>query len=205
MKSKPAQHYHQRYRQRTKQKAAAREVAQVTRIATTRTCGDCTLCCTVLGVDELQKPPGTSCQHLLQIGQVGEAPQGCSIYGQHPESCRAYACLWRTGGIRDEELRPDRIGVIFDQVMRLAMNGEELSIATRYKAINAREAYVGAADQGLARQALRVLGQWRPILTIGPDGQTRSLSGPDSLVQAMLKEANLHPTDLSTGKTILVD
>lgn len=200
-----------RYRQRTKRKTIAEEIANAKRIRASRVCGECTLCCTVMGVDELNKGPGVPCQHLLQIdANPLTGNSGCSIYGQHPESCRAYACMWRTGAIEDEDMRPDLIGVIFDQVMRLALDHDgdgvtRPSIATRYKAINIREAYPGAADQGKARMAVRILGQWNPLLLIGPDGKTRMLCGPDHICHAMLKEAGINPDDVSTGKVVFVD
>lgn len=52
-----------------------------------RTCGTCTLCCKVLEVQSLAKPPGQWCVHVLK-------GRGCGIHGAHPADCRAFACGW---------------------------------------------------------------------------------------------------------------
>jgi len=72
----------------------------------TRHCGECTACCTVLTVAELDKPGGEPCPHAVQ---------GCSIYDRRPKACRDYQCLWRAG-IGSLEQRPDRIGIVFTPV-----------------------------------------------------------------------------------------
>ena len=70
-----------------------------------RKCGDCNRCCDLIGVDELGKPPDTPCNKLCGTG--------CSIYGQHPRSCRDYACAWLMGFLREHN-RPDELGAVFD-------------------------------------------------------------------------------------------
>ena len=74
--------------------------------AASRSCGTCSLCCTVLRVDELDKRAGDDCLH-----QRGE--NGCGIYESRPAICRSYQCLWRQGGLEDDE-RPDATGGIVD-------------------------------------------------------------------------------------------
>ena len=64
------------------------------------------MCCTVLRVDELKKRAGDDCRHQ-------RGAQGCGIYEDRPEICRAYQCLWRQGGLEDDE-RPDATGGIVD-------------------------------------------------------------------------------------------
>jgi hypothetical protein len=73
-----------------------------------RSCGACSACC-LLGVKELGKPLWEHCPHEVPGG-------GCDIYGKHPEGCRQYHCLYLAGVLEGgEELRPDRLGVIFDK------------------------------------------------------------------------------------------
>lgn len=74
-----------------------------------RSCGECTLCCTLLRVDELRKLGGTPCRQL----RGSPAPPGCGIHATRPGICRAYACLWLSGGLEDED-RPDRLGAVLD-------------------------------------------------------------------------------------------
>jgi hypothetical protein len=73
-----------------------------------RQCGECSLCCTVLRVDEIAKLGGTRCQHVRDGG-------GCGIHAQRPGICRAYECLWLRGKLRDGD-RPDRLGAVLDLV-----------------------------------------------------------------------------------------
>ena len=72
-----------------------------------RVCGACSLCCTLLRVDELGKPGGTHCIHQSSNGS------GCGIHATRPPICRAYRCLWLQGSL-DEEDRPDRLGAVLD-------------------------------------------------------------------------------------------
>jgi hypothetical protein len=74
-----------------------------------RSCGDCTLCCTVLRVDELRKLGGVPCENLRTN------PPGCGIHATRPRICRRYRCLWLQGKL-DEGDRPDRLGAVLDLV-----------------------------------------------------------------------------------------
>lgn len=73
-----------------------------------RSCGACSLCCTVLRVDALHKLGGVRCVHQRAEG-------GCGIYAARPSICRAYRCLWLRGSLREED-RPDRLGAVLDLV-----------------------------------------------------------------------------------------
>jgi hypothetical protein len=68
-------------------------------------CGACTMCCQVLDIPELKKPPGPLCPHGVPGG-------GCSIYARRPQVCRDFECDW----LRDRELgprlKPNLTGVI---------------------------------------------------------------------------------------------
>lgn len=72
-----------------------------------RSCGSCTACCDVIGVEEIHKPEFTPCKHLCGTG--------CKVYQNRPQQCRNYMCgykaLWTPN---DEKWRPDNLGVIFD-------------------------------------------------------------------------------------------
>ena len=67
--------------------------------------GDCSLCCQVLRVDELAKLGGVPCIHQ----DVGA--KGCSIHPSRPKICRAYRCLWLSGGLAEAD-RPHRLGAV---------------------------------------------------------------------------------------------
>lgn len=95
-----------------------------------RSCGSCSLCCTVLRVDELGKLGGTPCRHQ----RPGHPEGGCGIHSSRPAVCRGYRCLWLSGSL-DEEDRPDRLGA----VLSLASEG---AIPTLF----VHEAEVGSFD-----------------------------------------------------------
>jgi len=52
-----------------------------------RGCGDCTLCCKVMAVEEIAKPAGQWCRHC-------RPGRGCGIYDHRPAECRSFNCLW---------------------------------------------------------------------------------------------------------------
>jgi hypothetical protein len=86
---------------RTAERMAAREAAGLQ-----RSCGECSLCCVALRVDELGKLAGEPCPKLGPAG-------GCTIHATRPRVCREYHCHWLEGGLEGGD-RPDRIGGIVD-------------------------------------------------------------------------------------------
>jgi hypothetical protein len=66
-----------------------------------RSCAGCTLCCKVLGIEALQKPPNTWCKHC-------EPAKGCRIYDDRPEECRTFNCSYLTDAHIGEEWKPSR-------------------------------------------------------------------------------------------------
>jgi hypothetical protein len=54
---------------------------------TARACGDCTLCCKVMAIEELAKPAGQWCRHC-------KPGCFCLIYQTRPSECRDFNCLW---------------------------------------------------------------------------------------------------------------
>jgi hypothetical protein len=66
-----------------------------------RACGDCSLCCKILGVEEIQKPVGKWCQHC-------KAGRGCLIYESRPAACQHFACQWLIDGSFGDEWKPRR-------------------------------------------------------------------------------------------------
>lgn len=101
-----------------------------------RGCGECSLCCTVLRVDELAKLGGVDCVHQNASGP------GCAIHAQRPGICRAYRCLWLQGGLGDED-RPDRLRAVLDVVA----SGPDVRLEIR-------EAEPGAFDGSQRLQAI---------------------------------------------------
>lgn len=70
-----------------------------------RECGSCTLCCKLMRVKELEKPPGSWCAHC-------RPGRGCGIYEARPQECRVFLCDWLTHAELGPEWRPDKSKMI---------------------------------------------------------------------------------------------
>jgi hypothetical protein len=66
-----------------------------------RACGDCTLCCKVMAIEELAKPAGSWCPHC-------RPRQGCLRYADRPAECRSFSCLWLVNELLDASWKPNR-------------------------------------------------------------------------------------------------
>jgi hypothetical protein len=67
-------------------------------------CGDCTVCCLALRIDEFGKQAGVMCQHCTG--------KGCGIYETRYDVCRGFLCGYRLLPKLGEAWRPDRSGVL---------------------------------------------------------------------------------------------
>lgn len=122
----------------------------------TRSCGDCTVCCTVMGVKALDKPVDVTCQHLYKGDDPGigscsrcgkeDGPcncKGCGIYAKRPSSCKEFHCAWRHSFdfFPEFEGRPDRLGVMFDMATAKVFPGGAFVVReSREGAVDAIEA-----------------------------------------------------------------
>ena len=70
-----------------------------------RVCGTCNFCCKVMEIAELAKPAGQWCAH-------SPPGKGCGIYGDRPQSCRDFSCLWLLDERLPDHFRPDRTKVV---------------------------------------------------------------------------------------------
>ena len=84
----------------------------------TNHCQGCSLCCKLLGVVAIPKPPGILCWHC-------RPGHGCTKYRQpdFPTECDNYACLWlqthqEGRSPLSQQLRPDRSKVVIDHRLR---------------------------------------------------------------------------------------
>jgi Fe-S-cluster containining protein len=76
--------------------------------APTRKCGTCIACCVHLGIEALNKRPGTPCAHLTRASDA----RRCSIYASRPRACQTYKCGWIEGLLDERTGRPDRSGLL---------------------------------------------------------------------------------------------
>jgi hypothetical protein len=66
-----------------------------------KVCGDCTLCCKVMAIEEFAKPAGSWCTHC-------KPRRGCLIYADRPAECRSFRCLWLVNDLLDEHWKPNK-------------------------------------------------------------------------------------------------
>jgi len=67
------------------------------------------MCCKLLRIEELQKPAGDWCVHVVR-------GKGCGIYENRPGPCRAFRCYWLLQPKLDDAWRPDRAGFLLRDV-----------------------------------------------------------------------------------------
>jgi hypothetical protein len=124
-----------------------------------RVCGECTACCTVLAISELQKPARWACDHV--------DCSGCGIYENRPQTCRDFQCAWLRDDIPgDASLRPDKLGVLFDFFYSTATGG------SRFVAF---ELWNGAFDEAPAAALLDMIAKVRQVELSYRDGTWRTI------------------------------
>ncbi len=74
-------------------------------MATERTCGECSLCCKLMGVHALDKPKGVWCRHF-------QRGAGCNIYDQRPAECSTFVCQWLVNEHVGPEWQPNRCKMV---------------------------------------------------------------------------------------------
>lgn len=131
-----------------------------------RKCGDCTACCTLLGVSSLNKPKNTKCEH--------QCKKGCAIYDKRPEGCRAFECLWLRGAFGPLD-RPDKLGIVF------STTNPDVPIDTPVgqfpQGLVAMEMFEGAAK---TKKGQKILARTRhvPVIVVPPNDGPRQLLVP---------------------------
>lgn len=135
-------------------------------IAEGKSCGDCGLCCKLIGVESLNKPQFVWCKSYRKGA-------GCKIYEDRPADCRAFICYWMHVPNLGEEWRPDRAGF----VMHIADGGSRLNIETDPATPQSwrREPFYSTfrdwAAKGAGRGLTLVVWMGRRCLEITPTGE----------------------------------
>ena len=131
-----------------------------------KSCGECSLCCSVLEIDELKKPAGPPCPSCRRDG-------GCEVYATRPQVCRDFECEWLTDRTLTRPFRPDRIGTLFmeahDADEYRAVTAPERPYAWRQPRVFAH--LVAMAKSGRTVVAKAGLSSWR-IFASGEWGPT---------------------------------
>lgn len=69
-----------------------------------RVCGECSLCCRLPRIGDLDKKANVWCVYC-------EQGKGCNIYQYRPRVCREYECAWLANPGLADRYRPDLIGL----------------------------------------------------------------------------------------------
>jgi hypothetical protein len=146
-------------------------------VSAARSCGECTLCCTLLRVDELRKLGGTACRQL----RAPPAAPGCGIHATRPGICRAYACLWLSGGLGEED-RPDRLGAVLDlategAVTRLRVHEASPGAYERSPRLRGIVARYRASMPVRISDVSRASDPDAPVRELGPAGEETRIEG----------------------------
>jgi uncharacterized protein len=132
-----------------------------------KACGECSMCCKVLDIDELQKPAGPFCPNCIAGG-------GCKIYADRPDVCRDFICLWKDDRSLSPQMRPDRVGTILmeddDSQEYRAVCDPDTPLAWRTPLVfkhlvaMAKSGRVVVAKAGLKSWRIRESGEWGPYV-----------------------------------------
>ena len=115
-------------------------------------CGECSMCCKLMTIPELDKKDGQWCRHV-KLGK------GCTIYKDRPETCVGFKCIWLQGNLgSDISLRPDKCKVVLgtgtngivaafvDKTYPLAWMDEPMYSVLKQLAIMTGRVVIGVGD-----------------------------------------------------------
>jgi len=72
-------------------------------------CDGCTVCCKLIEIPWMDSPRGEYCKEC-------EPNVGCRIYDHAPEECLKFRCAYNQVPKCNINLRPDKLGIIFDKI-----------------------------------------------------------------------------------------
>lgn len=153
-------------------------------------CGSCCACCTILGIEELDKPPNEDCRHLVSLDVAPEPPKGgcCTAYDDRPGACRTFECLWLRGvfGGQNPHHRPDRLGLMFN------LQPEDF-VAGPIPC--GHEAWPGASREGPGLEFLEELKRRCLVLVKRLDGRPAEIIGPPTMLKDLQDKMTRHAND----------
>jgi hypothetical protein len=131
----------------------------------TRSCGDCSACCTHLPIPEgvvgpAAKPGGVPCPHL--------AKRGCGRYDERPVICSRFRCAWLATEDWADAWRPDRSGLLC--LREILADGQPAALV--------QETRSGALLEPPAKDILLALmHSCVHVVVVCPDGKRRRMHG----------------------------
>lgn len=114
-----------------------------------RNCGQCSLCCKLLHVIELEKPAGKWCEHCKP------GMGGCTIYNERPQICRGYFCGWMLSANVGDEWYPLQCHMVLSLCKLDGINVVTVTVDERFPTIWMEPLYHGQL-RTMAAHGLRV-------------------------------------------------
>lgn len=146
-----------------------------------RSCGSCTVCCKVPGIDDkdLQKPVGLWCQYC-----DNKSARPCTIYETRPDTCKNFECLWLTDDAKalNDDMRPDRSRMMLTTVVG------DIGVMPP-GAIMAWEVIPGAFDSPRNKKVIDRISNKVPMLLMFLGGG-RKIVGPPEAMQEISRKVN---------------
>jgi hypothetical protein len=127
-----------------------------------RQCGDCSLCCKVLGIPELDKPKDSWCPNFA-------AGAGCRIYQDRPPSCRDFICRWLTDSTMGPEWKPSVCKMVIDSRPGLFVVHADPAVSTPWRAAPYLPVLKRLSAQGLTKGVIVMVIERRRTIVILPD------------------------------------
>jgi len=139
-------------------------------------CGECSLCCKVMGIPELKKPKDASCVHIVP-------GKGCEIYGQRPLSCRAFACHWILDSAIADAWKPSACHMVVEAKQRSTV----IHVDPDFEGVWKSEPYFSEiraiAKAGLTKGSMTlVIEKLRTIVVLPDEEIDLGFLGPDARI-----------------------
>jgi hypothetical protein len=129
-----------------------------------RQCGDCSLCCKVLGIPELEKPKDAWCPNFL-------AGTGCRIYADRPPSCRNFVCRWLSDTAMGPEWKPNVCKMVVDSKPSLFVVHVDPAVTQPWRAEPYFSVLKRLSAQGLGKGTIVMVIERRRTIVILPDSE----------------------------------
>ena len=150
-----------------------------------RECGDCSLCCKVMGIPELKKPKDEWCPNFA-------AGVGCRIYPDRPPSCHNFVCQWLSDPSMGPEWKPSTCKMVVDSKPSLFVVHVDPAVSRPWRAEPYFSVLKRLSAQGLAKGNLVMVIERRHTIVILPDREVDlGVIDPDARI-AMERVATAH-------------
>ena len=141
-----------------------------------RQCGDCSLCCKLLRIPELDKPKDEWCPNFAHR-------IGCAIYADRPPSCRDFSCCWLVDPTMGPEWKPSVCKMVLDAKPRLLVVHADPAVTKPWRAEPYSSVLKRLAAQGLTQGTLVMVMERRRSIVILPDREVDlGIINPDARI-----------------------